>query len=554
MEINLLLILLLININFIQSFKCGADQIKLNPKSITFSSSKKTQNLSKANAESETPLVIGYDFSTLQRPSSMTTTTYNNIKSALIGVTEEFSKFLKISHRQISLKGMKNTIMDYCGLSVIGADYENFLIKNDIIIFPQFDSSLDSSVIAAAGACIIEKNSNHPYGGVLYINPNINFGDKNINVYMKNILLHEITHILIFSPGIIGSLRLNNTINGVPHIISKNVVAKAKEHFGCNSMEGVPLENQGGSGTMGSHWESRYMLGDYMVSTDFPDSAISDITLALFEDSGFYKVNYYSGGLFKFGKNKGCSFFNQKCIVNEIATFDDFCDESNEPLCSSSKTIKSSCYLITYPSQVPTAYQYFSNTRRGGFTYADYCPIPYESRDNSDSFPKHCQFGSSSSNYGEKLGSNSFCFMSSIVQSSSNDINEVPVCYEIECDSSSQKIIVKIGDNRIECPSGGGSVSPSSSGLKGTIDCPAYSELCPSNNILCNDIYTCLTQYAKRDNYNYATSAYNYEGSTVRRDNDDDDGDIAPITYKDSSFLRTNFALFMAIFLLFIAN
>ena len=280
MKINLLLILLLININFIQSFKCGADQIKLNPKSITFSSSKKTQNLSKANAESETPLVIGYDFSTLQRPSSMTTTTYNNIKSALIGVTEEFSKFLKISHRQISLKGMKNTIMDYCGLSVIGADYENFLIKNDIIIFPQFDSSLDSSVIAAAGACII------------------------INVYMKNILLHEITHILIFSPGIIGSLRLNNTINGVPHIISKNVVAKAKEHFGCNSMEGVPLENQGGSGTMGSHWESRYMLGDYMVSTDFPDSAISDITLALFEDSGFYKVNYYSGGLFKFGKNK----------------------------------------------------------------------------------------------------------------------------------------------------------------------------------------------------------------------------------------------------------
>ena len=155
MKINLLLILLLININFIQSFKCGADQIKLNPEPITFTSSKKTQNLSKANAESETPLVIGYDFSTLQRPSSMTTTTYNNIKSALIGVTEEFSKFLKISHRQISLKGMKNTIMDYCGLSVIGADYENFLIKNDIIIFPQFDSSLDSSVIAAAGACII---------------------------------------------------------------------------------------------------------------------------------------------------------------------------------------------------------------------------------------------------------------------------------------------------------------------------------------------------------------------------------------------------------------
>ena len=54
------------------------------------------------------------------------------------------------------------------------------------------------------------------------------------------------------------------------------------------------------------------MLSDYIIYTDYLDLVISDITLALFEDSGFYKVNYYSGGLFKFGKNKGCSFFHNK--------------------------------------------------------------------------------------------------------------------------------------------------------------------------------------------------------------------------------------------------
>ena len=554
MKIYQFLILLLININFIKSFKCGADQIKINPKPITLKSINKNQNLAKANAESTKPLAIGYDFSTLQRPSSMTTTTYNNIKSALIGVSEEFSKFLKISHEEVSLNGMKDTIMDYCRLDRIGANYENFLIRNDLIIFPQFDSSLSSTVIAAAGACIIESRTSHPYGGVLYINPNINFNDRNIDVYMKNILLHEITHILIFSPGIFGGLRLNSTINGIPCITSKNVLAKAREHFGCSSLRGVPLESQGGDGTAGSHWESRHMLGDYMVSTDFPDSAISDITLALFQDSGFYEVNYYSGGLFKFGKNKGCNFFNQNCIVNERANFDEFCDEENEPLCSSSRTIKSSCYLITYNGDIPLAYRYFSNSRKGGFSYADYCPVPYESKRQNDYFPKHCQFGSSSSNYGEKLGSNSFCFMSSIVQSSSNDINETPVCYEIECDSSNQKIIVKIGSNRIECPTIGGSVS-APSGLKGTIDCPAYNELCPSNNVICNDMYTCLTLNAKKDNYNYASTAYNYEGSTEGRNTvDDDDGDIAAIYTGDSSFLRTNLALFMAICLLLILN
>jgi hypothetical protein len=321
--------------------------------------------------------------------------------------------------------------MDYCGLSVIGADYENFLATNDVIIFPQFDSSLDSSVIAAAGACIIEAETTHPYGGVLYINPDIDFTQNNIEIYMKNILLHEITHILVFSPGLYTSLGLNNTINGVNYITSENVLAKAKEHFGCQTLPGVPLESQGGTGTAASHWESRYMLGDYMVSTDFPDSAISDITLALFEDSGFYKVNYYSGGLFKFGKNKGCTFFSQNCIVNEAASFDDFCATESQDLCSSSRTIKSSCYLITYGEDLPSEYQYFSNARKGGYPHANYCPVPYESRGSTDYFPKHCQFGSDSSNYGEELGENSFCFMSSIVAESSNSISQTPVCYAI---------------------------------------------------------------------------------------------------------------------------
>ena len=40
------------------------------------------------------------------------------------------------------------------------------------------------------------------------------------------------------------------------------------------------------------------MLGDYMISSDYIEIIISDITLAYFEDTGFYKVNYYTGGLF----------------------------------------------------------------------------------------------------------------------------------------------------------------------------------------------------------------------------------------------------------------
>ena len=175
-----------------------------------------------------------------------------------------------------------------------------------------FDSSLGSQTLAAATPCALA-NNNRPIAGVVYINTNLNFDKTNINLYMKNILLHEITHVLVFHPGLWSILNMSTTINGITYINSAKAVEKAREHFNCNLIARIPLEDDGGQGSAGAHWEARYMLGDYMISTDFPDAAMSDITLGLFEDSGFYKVNYYSGGLFKFGKNKGCEFF--QCLI-----------------------------------------------------------------------------------------------------------------------------------------------------------------------------------------------------------------------------------------------
>ena len=44
------------------------------------------------------------------------------------------------------------------------------------------------------------------------------------------------------------------------------------------------------------------------------EPVISEFTLALFEDLEFYKVNYYTGGLMRYGKNNGNDFLNKKCI------------------------------------------------------------------------------------------------------------------------------------------------------------------------------------------------------------------------------------------------
>ena len=543
-----ILALILINIETILGGPCGADKLKISPKPLDLKVNKAIP-ITKTTADGYTPIKIGYDFTTLKRPSSMTTSTYSLVKSLLQQTRVEFSKFVQVQHTNFDLSGSADDIMELCELDTIGAGYADFLVTNDVIIFPQFDSDLGSNVLAAAAPCIVT-NSNRPYGGVLYINTNLNFNKGNTNQYLKNILLHEITHILVFHPYFFTELKLNQTEGSNSYIISPKAVAKAREHFDCSSITRIPLENQGGTGSVGSHWESRYMLGDYMISTDYPDQAISDITLGLFEDSGFYKVNYYSGGLFKFGKGKGCEFFNKDCIENEKATFEEFCDTANAAMCSSSRTLKSSCYLTTYTSSIPTAYQYFSDPRKGGFPAADYCPVPYQAHSSSTYFSNHCQIGSSSlsSEYNEKIGFDSFCFMSSILPSSSTtSTSQIPICYEVRCDADNNQFTVTIGSSEIACPTDGGTVS-APSGFTGSIVCPKYSDICLSDGSVCNEMFSCFTNLATHDNYNYQVTYGDYEGEAL------DDDNISPVRTSFSYNIKVNFALFMAICLLIYLN
>ena len=545
-----ILALILINIETILGGPCGADKLKISPKPLDLKVNKAIP-ITKTTADGYTPIKIGYDFTTLKRPSSMTTSTYSLVKSLLQQTRVEFSKFVQVQHTNFDLSGSADDIMELCELDTIGAGYADFLVNNDVIIFPQFDSDLGSNVLAAAAPCIVT-NSNRPYGGVLYINTNLNFNKGNTNQYLKNILLHEITHILVFHPYFFTALKLNQTEGSNSYIISPKAVAKAREHFDCSSITRIPLENQGGTGSVGSHWESRYMLGDYMISTDYPDQAISDITLGLFEDSGFYKVNYYSGGLFKFGKGKGCGFMDEskKCIENEKATFEEFCDTANAAMCSSSRTLKSSCYLTTYTSSIPTAYQYFSDPRKGGFPAADYCPVPYQAHSSSTYFSNHCQIGSSSlsSEYNEKIGFDSFCFMSSILPSSSTtSTSQIPICYEVRCDADNNQFTVTIGSSEIACPTEGGTVN-APSGFKGSIVCPKYSDICLSDGSVCNEMFSCFTNLATHDNYNYQVTYGDYEGEAL------DDDNISPVRTSFSYNIKVNFALFMAICLLIYLN
>lgn len=58
-----------------------------------------------------------------------------------------------------------------------------------------------------------------------------------------------------------------------------------------------------------------------MTASAVIDSSFSNITLSFLEDTGWYTIDYSKADEFKFGKNMGCNFINEKCIQNSVSLF-----------------------------------------------------------------------------------------------------------------------------------------------------------------------------------------------------------------------------------------
>lgn len=120
-------------------------------------------------------------------------------------------------------------------------------------------------------------------------------------------MIHEIMHVMGWSDSAIatyqdfrkeGDVKTYDqptkevTLRGktVKLVTTPEVVKTAREHFGCDSLEGLELEDQGGSGTAGSHWDERVAREDLMCGIIGDYKGLSKFTMALFVDSGWYSI------------------------------------------------------------------------------------------------------------------------------------------------------------------------------------------------------------------------------------------------------------------------
>ena len=142
-----------------------------------------------------------------------------------------------------------------------------------------------------------------------------------------------------------------------------------------------------------------------------------------------------------------------------------------------------------------------------GHNSTNYCPIAvfdYESFDNTDIFSGSC----SDMNYAykdisrhEKLGNQSFCVLSSLVDESYTNPEYKAICYEMIC--SALSLTIKIGEYYIVCPREGGQIKAKY--FNGYLLCPDYNLICTSTTLFNNLLNFIETESKEIDeSFNYS--------------------------------------------------
>ena len=487
---------------------------------------------------------------------------------ALDRVEKALEQLIKVKSRS-SIDLSKITLTNYGFRSKF---IDSNLIKTnnyeaDLVIFVR-DINKDEDL----GKCkekqgSIEYNSEkRPIIGYMVINSGLfkSFED-NITYqeeYLSYIFLHQITHILGFSKTVLEERKVSNYIkideqdinrlddSNPEKTIKKKVISgtkikeKIKEYFDCGKIEGIELEDHLYSDCEEYyHWESRILSGDYMTGlVNAQEQVISEFTLALLEDTNFYEVNYYTGGLMRFGKHQNCSFFEQDCNIKrsvgdkrDSRFINEFCS-GMKATCSPSRQSRGIC----------EAFQKYTNTqysRTGwdnlyGNAFADLCPISLNQQeyqmDNDDikySYIGNCKYGNKnfgfysfyfynsnlrhnftiySDSYGEVYSNTSLCAFSSAIHINDSNQNIYkniirPTCYEMFC--SNRSLTILINTQYIVCPREGGYVRISGN-YTGHVLCPDFNLIC-SQTERCNNMFDCINVGSERINHDYDYTPYN---------------------------------------------
>ena len=386
--------------------------------------------------------------------------------------------------------------IDEWNIGVFDEDFfkerSNMNLYNCYIFFKV--STLNEEDSIASAKIIMTDDYDTPKLGIITLNQNLPEIEFPLN-FFKTLLLHQITHLLGFH------IRDFDFVIGIDtdeeegkYIMTKDnypkVINYAKEYFNCKDEDveiEIELELDADNNI---HWPSRLLLGEYMTKFNyFEEQVISGFTLAFFEGLDYINIKKkYTGGLFRFGKYKGCNFLKNNCGIGEKLTYaNEFYLPENivssylsspEASCSSGRLSKT-IHKVYHYDTIPYSYEYLKGEYAGP-SWMNYCPISEYQNDNKleNVYQKRC---SNDINY-EK----SFCVLDSLTKEETEK-TIIAQCYSMSC--SEKSLTIQIGEEYIVCPRSGGKIKID--GYNGYLLCPDYNLICTGTQ-LCNDIFDCI--------------------------------------------------------------
>ena len=517
---------------------------------------------------------LGSSSSSQSSDPSQNTTNTKITKDAIEKARLTLQRLVKVHGltNKIKIDEYKDIIPQaFHGCASVFNNYLNDELDCDLIIFIRSPIAVEEDDITDPVTNIIkyvgDDGKSRPLIGTIIHKFSLDKTDEEKIQALSTLFLHEFTHILGFrrsilqNIGILETKQLEDRINQIPRsrtfVTGENVVKIAKDYFKCPTLNGVEIDDTPYDGTDNIHWHARILLGDYMIATNYyMDQAISEITLALLVDLGWYQVNYYTGGLMRFGKNKGCQFLENDCIEQydkngnpyglKSSFPNEFCSSiySNYGTCSSGRQSMAYCFntfiydnLLDHPIYVRSRISAEVSSGYSDNELVEYCPLIFDYNNNYQIplyYDGNCKLGKSQ--YGsytnflrpqnkkysdisqfieEKYSSSSFCAFSSLLKDDSNNpsyINGIlrPTCYEMSC--SEKSLTIHINDEFIVCPRKGGTIKieSSNSKYKGYLICPDYNLICTGSKV-CNNIFDCVDNNSTvKDltfNYDYSPSS-----------------------------------------------
>jgi leishmanolysin-like peptidase len=475
------------------------------------------------------------------------------LKDTLVPTAVDFwGRFLHVPQvRSISIPASTS----FCYDAVIPDDHKSSGVTGgDYLLYVTADNTSHcggasgSDTLAYAGVCVSDASTDRPLVGFANFCPQHLSSLDAKKEYQITTAIHEMAHAFGFASG---SLKYYRHPNGtarvprdtsdepiltthtcssgsfqypqeilklsterghlVPKVITEAVVAAARDFFNCATLDGAELENQDPTKacgvSIGSHWEERLFGTDFMSAIAADEMLLSPVTLALFEDMGWYRVQAVKTALAhdgsavtkkrvrtpKWGYKMGCAFTTDKCITSAgKAAFKPFCDTKDQQACSADYRRRGICTLAAYSAALPAEYQYFADPAVGGLQeLLDYCPVT-QGFTNGD-----CRDASNAPtgrNYqGVEYKEHSRCVESSMWQVVDGyQLRSAPstACYDMACRwmaDSKWRLYVKVIRRSsvasptatnvwVECNAAG--EAKTVNGFEGELTCPPPDEIC----------------------------------------------------------------------------